>query len=80
MVRVGTAVILMREGKVLVGKRKGSHGAGTWALPGGHLEMGEAMEACVLREVKEETGIELLAAQYSGIWYSSLSLSRSFPC
>lgn len=56
-VKVGVGVILIREGRVLLGERQGSHGAGTWALPGGHLELGESIESCARREVLEETGI-----------------------
>jgi len=56
---VGVGVIVVRAGKVLVGKRLGSHGAGTWAFPGGHLEFGETIEDCARREVREETGLEL---------------------
>jgi len=57
--RVGVAVIILRGGRVLFGKRRGSHGAGTWALPGGHLEFGESVEGCAIREVAEETGLLL---------------------
>jgi 8-oxo-dGTP diphosphatase len=56
-VRVGVGVFVKKDGKILVGKRKGSHGAATWALPGGHLEPGESFEACCKREVFEETGL-----------------------
>lgn len=59
MPRVGVGVIVLRNGLVLLGKRKGAHGAGTWALPGGHLEYGEAVEHCAKREVKEETGLAI---------------------
>lgn len=57
--RVGVGVIVRRKGKVLVGLRRGSHGAGSWALPGGHLEAGETPEECARREVLEETGLTI---------------------
>jgi 8-oxo-dGTP diphosphatase len=57
--QVGVGVIVVRDGKILLGLRRGSHGAGTWALPGGHLEWGETVESCARREVKEETGLYL---------------------
>ncbi|GMH70197.1 hypothetical protein TL16_g05348 [Triparma laevis f. inornata] len=60
-VRVGVGVLIKREGgvKVFAGIRKGSHGAGTLALPGGHLEFGEGWEETAIREVEEECGILL---------------------
>lgn len=57
--RIGVAVIVVKSGRVLLGKRKGAHGAGTWALPGGHLAYGESIEACAHREVMEETGLSI---------------------
>jgi 8-oxo-dGTP diphosphatase len=56
---VGVGVIIVRDGLVLLGERQGSHGAGTWALPGGHLEFGESVEDCARRETEEETGLLL---------------------
>lgn len=58
--RVGVGVLIVKEGKVLIGKRKGSHGAGQYALPGGKLEWRETWEQCARREILEETGIELI--------------------
>ncbi|MEK8034000.1 NUDIX domain-containing protein [Ideonella sp. DXS29W] len=57
--RVGVGVVVVREGLVLLGLRQGAHGAGTWGLPGGHLEFGESIEQCARREVLEETGLEI---------------------
>src|ERR1700756_2911768 len=57
--QVGVGAIVVKDGKVLLGRRKGSHGEGSWSFPGGHLEFGESIEDCVRREVLEETGITL---------------------
>lgn len=54
---VGIAVIVIKDNRVLLGKRKSSHGAGTWAFPGGHLEFNESIADCAVREVQEETGL-----------------------
>ncbi len=51
--------MIIKDGKVLLGKRKGSHGAGEYAWPGGHMEYMESFEGCAKREVQEETGMEI---------------------
>jgi len=59
--RVGVGIILRRasDGAVLVGERRGSHGAGQLALPGGALEWTESLRACASRECIEETGVDV---------------------
>lgn len=57
--KVGVGVMIFKDGKVLMSKRKGSHGAGEYSFPGGHLEYMESFEECAMRETKEETDIEI---------------------
>ena len=56
-VRVGLACFVWRNGKFLMIRRKGAHGAGTRTVPGGHVEHGESWEDCAMREILEETGV-----------------------
>ncbi|OGY32719.1 MAG: hypothetical protein A3C02_03745 [Candidatus Andersenbacteria bacterium RIFCSPHIGHO2_02_FULL_45_11] len=56
---VGVGVIITKNDKVLLIKRTGSHGVGTWSCPGGHIDFGESIEQCAMRETKEETGLEI---------------------
>ncbi len=57
--KVGAGVVIIRDGKTLLARRKGAHAAGAWGSLGGHVEFGESpMEAC-RREAREELGIEI---------------------
>lgn len=56
---VGIGVMILKNEKVLLGKRKNAHGEGEYAFPGGHLEFGESFATCAKRETKEEAGIEI---------------------
>jgi 8-oxo-dGTP pyrophosphatase MutT (NUDIX family) len=58
VVKAGVGVIVIKDKKVLVGQRKGSHGEGLWAFPGGTIEpTDKSLKSCGEREVFEETGI-----------------------
>jgi len=57
--KVGIGVIIVKDNKVLLGKRKNAHGADSWSFPGGHLEFNETWEECAIRETYEETGIKI---------------------
>ena len=59
MPKIGVGVIVVKDNKVLLGKRKNAHGQGSWSFPGGHLEFKEQIEDCARREVQEETGISI---------------------
>ena len=64
---VGVGVFVKKDGKVLIQHRVGSHGAGTWSLPGGHMEYGETPELTAVREVKEEVNLLVKNPKVVGI-------------
>jgi len=66
-VRVGIGVFVIKDGKFLMQKRQGSHGEGTWSLPGGHLEFGESFEETAKREVKEESDLNIKNVRFGAI-------------
>lgn len=63
--KVGLGVLIIKDNKVLLGKRKNSHGDGSWCFPGGHLEFNESWESCATRETMEETGIKIKNIKFS---------------
>jgi 8-oxo-dGTP diphosphatase len=65
--RVGIGVIILKDGKFLIQRRKGSHGLGTWSIPGGHLEFGESFAETAEREVLEETGVKIKNVRFGAI-------------
>lgn len=58
-VRVGVGVFVRTQQGFVLMRRQGSHGAGEWSLPGGHVEFGETVEQCAVREVKEELDVTI---------------------
>lgn len=65
-VRVGVGAVVRDGERLLVMRRAGAHGAGTWGLPGGHQEYGESPEQTAVREVAEETGLVVTATARLG--------------
>lgn len=73
--KVGIGVIVLKDGKVLLGKRKGSHGEDSWGFPGGHLEFNEFLSDCARRETLEETGVSITNLR-KGIFTNDIFLSE----
>jgi uncharacterized protein (TIGR00730 family) len=57
---VGASAVVVRDGRVLLGPRRGAHGAASWAFPGGKPDPGEAPHDAAVRELEEETGLVAL--------------------
>ena len=60
--------ILFKDSEILLVKRKNPPYQGMWALPGGFVEYGEKTEDAVVREVKEETGVECAISNLLGVY------------
>jgi 8-oxo-dGTP diphosphatase len=56
---VGVGAVIVDAGKVLLVKRRYEPLAGHWSIPGGTVELGETLEAGIVREMREETGLEI---------------------
>jgi 8-oxo-dGTP diphosphatase len=73
---VGVSAIILDGDKILLEKRKNSPGKGKWSVPGGLVELGERIEQAAIREVKEETGLDVYEPRLVGI-VDHISLDES---
>lgn len=64
---IGVGVLLIRNNHLLLVKRKYNPDAGYWSIPGGHLDLGEKVEAAAVREAFEETGFKVKVSKLAGV-------------
>jgi mutator protein MutT len=59
-----SAALIFRGGQLLITQRRAdSHLGGRWEFPGGKREAGETFEQCLVREIREELGVEIVVGQ-----------------
>ncbi|MFX0042848.1 MAG: NUDIX hydrolase [Candidatus Hodarchaeota archaeon] len=64
---IGVGVLLIRNNTLLLVKRKFDPDAGSWSIPGGHLDLGEKVKSAAEREGFEETGFKVKVSKLAGI-------------
>lgn len=57
--RVGCGAAILRDGRLLLVRRRREPEAGHWGLPGGKVDFGETVPAAIMREIAEELGIAI---------------------
>jgi 8-oxo-dGTP diphosphatase len=67
--RTSTAIIPFPPNKILLIKRRTVPFSGYWAVPGGRVESGETVEQTIVREVKEETGLDVAVVSKIGEYH-----------
>jgi mutator protein MutT len=72
--RIGVAAIWNQTGQILIDRRKvGGTMGGLWEFPGGKIEPGETVEACIVREIQEELEIEITVGEHL------ISIEHTYP-
>jgi 8-oxo-dGTP diphosphatase len=74
LVLVAACALIDADGRVLIAQRpQGKQLAGLWEFPGGKVEPGETPEECLMRELREEIGIETKVACLAPLTFASHS-------
>jgi ADP-ribose pyrophosphatase YjhB (NUDIX family) len=76
--RVAVGGVALREGRILLVRRAKAPARGLWSLPGGHVELGEDLRSALVREVHEETGLNVVVRSLVG-WTERIDLDADPP-
>jgi len=66
--KVAVAVLVGRDGELLLNRRAIEPGMGNWSFPSGYVNRGEVLEQAAAREVKEETGLDVEIGALFGVY------------
>lgn len=66
--KVVAVVLIEHQGRVLLGKRNHDPGKGLWSFPSGYVNRGEKLEEAAVREVKEETNLDVQLTSLLGVY------------
>jgi len=72
---VGTGALILKDGKLLLIRRGAQPGRGKWSIPGGLVELGENVQDAMVRETKEEVGLEVEAVKLMDV-FDSITLDE----
>ena len=74
---IAVGAVVVRDDCLLVIRRGHGPGAGEWSIPGGRVEAGETLHEAVVREMWEETGLEVVVERFLG-WVERLGDDHHF--
>ncbi len=66
--KLAVAVLVVRDGSILFGRRGHDPGRGLWSFPAGFVDRGEQLEQAAVREVQEETGLTVRLGDLVRLW------------